>query len=340
MEFKELGKSGIKISAIGLGTWQWGSREWGWGRLYGRKELLESFDKAIEADINFIDTAEIYGSGISEQIIAEGIHGHREQFVIATKVWPLNASYDRVLRAADRSRRRLGVDVIDLYQVHWPNPLVPIRTTMKAMKKLVQDGKVRCVGISNFGKKRTINAQQALAPLELSSNQVRYNLIDRQIEDEVLPYTQKEKITIIAYSPLAQALLTGKYTVKKRPLSLVQKLNFKFSPRNLTKLAEFFKIATEIGQMHNKTIAQIALNWLIRNENVIAIPGVKGPEHVLDNAGAADWRLSEDEVKRLETAIAEVRFDRIGGVVNVLRALTLMMPLPRSLEDLSQSVDI
>jgi len=322
LEFKELGKSGIKVSAIGLGTWQWGSREWGWGRLYGRKDILETFNKAIEANINFIDTAEVYGAGRSEQIIGEAIRGHREQVVIATKVWPLNASYGRVLRAADRSRKRLGVDVIDLYQVHWANPLVPIRTTMKAMKKLVQDGKVRCVGISNFGKRQTIDAQQALAPLELASNQVRYNLLDRRVETETLPYARKEKFTVIAYSPLAQALLTGKYTVKERPRSFVQRVNSKFSSRNLTKLSEFFKIAAEIGQVHHKTISQIALNWLIRNENVIAIPGVKRPEHVLDNAGAADWRLSEDEVKRLEAPIAKVRFDRISGIPNVLRTLT------------------
>jgi len=322
MEFKELGKSGIKISAIGLGTWQWGSREWGWGRLYGRKELLEAFDKAIEADINFVDTAEVYGSGRSEQIVAEAIRDHREQVVIATKVWPLNVSYGRVLRAADRSRRRLGIDVIDLYQVHWPNPFVPIRDTMKAMKKLVQDGKVRCVGVSNFGRKRMIGAQQALGPLELASNQVRYNLLDKRIEADILPYAQREKITIIAYSPLAQALLTGKYTVKERPRSFVQRINSRFSPRNLTKLAEFLKIAAEIAQAHGKTLSQVALNWLIRNENVIAIPGVKGPQHVIDNAGAADWRLTVDEVRKLETVIAEVRFDRISGIPSILKAMT------------------
>jgi aryl-alcohol dehydrogenase-like predicted oxidoreductase len=114
--------------------------------------LLEAFDNVIEADNNFSDTAEVYGIGRSEQIVGEAIHGHREQVVIATKVWPLNASYGRVLRAADRSRNRLGIDVIDLYHAHWPNPRVPIRNAMKAMKKLVQDGKVRRAGISNFGK--------------------------------------------------------------------------------------------------------------------------------------------------------------------------------------------
>jgi len=321
LEYRELGRSGIKVSAIGLGTWQWGSREWGWGRLYGKKELLDALDKAIEVGVNFIDTAEVYGSGRSEQIIGEVIRGHREQVVIATKVWPLNLSYGGVLRAADRSLRRLGVDVIDLYQVHWPNPLAPIRNTMKAMKKLVQDGKVRCVGVSNFGLKRMTGAQHALTPLELASNQVRYNLLDRRIEAEVLPYAQRQKITIIAYSPLAQALLTGKYAVKDRPRSFVQRINSKFSTRNLTRLNDFSRLVAEIAQAHSKTPSQVALNWLIRNESLIAIPGVKGPQHVIDNAGAADWRLSDEEATRLKTAAAEVQFDRISGIPNTLRAL-------------------
>ncbi len=164
MEYRELGKSGIKISAVGLGTWQWGSREWGWNHLYKKSDVVAAFQKAIELGVNFIDTAEIYGRGKSEEILGEAVQGHRDDVVIATKVWPLNLSYGRLLKAAERSLRRLGVDVIDLYQVHWPNQLVPMRSTMKAMKKLVQDGRVRAVGVSNFNLKRLKAAQEALAP--------------------------------------------------------------------------------------------------------------------------------------------------------------------------------
>jgi aryl-alcohol dehydrogenase-like predicted oxidoreductase len=114
LEFRELGRSGIKASAIGLGTWQWGSREWGWGRLYGKKDVLDAFGKALDVDVNFIDTAEIYGGGKSEELVGEAIHGHREEVVIATKVSPLNLIYSRVLKAVERSSRRLSVDVIDL----------------------------------------------------------------------------------------------------------------------------------------------------------------------------------------------------------------------------------
>jgi aryl-alcohol dehydrogenase-like predicted oxidoreductase len=166
------------------------------------------------------------------------------------------------------------------------------------------------------------DAQLTLAPLELASNQVRCNLLDRWIENDVPPYAQREKITVIAYSPLAQALLTGKYTVKERPLCFVQRVNCGFSLRNLTKLADFLGIATETAQAHRKTISQIALNWLIKNESVVAIPGVKGPQRVLHNAGAVDWRLSVDEVRRLEAAIAQVRLDRVRGRPSILRAIT------------------
>ena len=322
MEFKELGKSGIKISVVGLGTWQWGSREWGWGRNYGKKEVLEAFQKALEVDINFIDTAEIYGRGKSEQLIGEAIKGHRDAVVIATKVWPWNLSSGRLLRSADRSAQRLGVDVIDLYQIHWPNPIFPIRNTMKIMRKLVQLGKVRTVGVSNFNLARMKASQEALSPLELASNQVRYNLLDRNIEDDLLAYAQSSNVTIIAYSPLANSLLTGRYTAETKPTSLVQAANPRFSSRNLTRINSMQQVLASIAKAHNKTPAQVALNWLISKPNVVAIPGAKKSEHVVDSAGAADWRLTESEVERLELAASELKFDRLSGIPNLLGAIS------------------
>jgi aryl-alcohol dehydrogenase-like predicted oxidoreductase len=198
---------------------------------------------------------------------------------------------------------------------------------MKAMKKLVQDGKVRCVGVSNFNQKRMDASKRALAPLPLASNQVRYNLLVRKIEADVLPFAEREKITIIAYSPLAQGLLSGKYSPEVRPRSFVQKVNPNFSPNNLTRLAELNGILAEISQAHGKTSSQVALNWLIKCESVVAIPGVKGVQHVVDSAGAMDWRLRYDEVKRLERAAGRIRFDRISGIPSALRALAPGWPL-------------
>ena len=321
MEYKELGKSGIRISAIGLGTWQWGSREWGWGKSYGKQNVLEAFKKAIEMGINFIDTAEMYGRGKSEKLIAEAIRDRREDVVIATKVSPWHLSYGGVLKAADRSMRRLGVNVIDLYQVHWPNQLIPIRSTMKAMKKLVQDGRVRSVGISNFNLNRTKSVQEALAPIDLASNQVKYNLFDRGIEGDFLSYAQKEKISIIAYSPLAQGLLTNKYSPGTRPGSFVQKINGRFSNQNLKRLTELSQVLAELGRTHNTTPSQVALNWLVAKNDVVAIPGIKRIEFVIDNAGATDWRLTQEEIKRLESAAENVRFDKASALPNALRAV-------------------
>jgi aryl-alcohol dehydrogenase-like predicted oxidoreductase len=324
MEFKELGRSGIKVSAIGLGTWQWGSREWGWGRGYGRSEVLETFPKALDLGINLIDTAEIYGRGKSEELVGEAIRGHREDVVIATKVWPMNLTSGRLIRAADRSLRRLGVDVIDLYQVHWPNPLFSIRGTMKSMKKLVQTGKIRSVGVSNFNLTQMKAAQGALAPLSLASNQVRYNLLDRGIESSLLPYAEESRITIIAYSPLAFGLLTGRYTPESKPTSLVQASNYRFSKKNLTRLCSLLRVIMEIANEHNRTPSQVALNYLITKPCVIAIPGAKRPEHVADSAGATDWRLSESEVTRLTAAASELKFDRLSGIPNLLRTITYL----------------
>ena len=321
MEYRELGKSGIKVSAVGLGTWQWGTREWGWGGSYGKKDVLTAFETAMELGINLIDTAELYGRGRSEKLIGEALRGHKEDVVIATKVSPWNLSYGRVLKAAERSLRRLGVDVIDLYQAHFPNPIVPIGNTMRAMRKLVHDGKVRCVGVSNFNLRRVSAAQNALAPIELTSNQVRYNLLDRRVEKDLLSHAASERITIIAYSPLAQGLLTGKFSPNSEPTNFVQKTNTRFSSRNLAQLSEVNRAIEEIATARGKTSSQVVLNWLIMRENVVAIPGIKTPQHVTDDAGAVDWRMRTDEIEKLERAAANAKFDRLSAVPNLIRAL-------------------
>ncbi|HUK27652.1 MAG TPA: aldo/keto reductase [Candidatus Acidoferrales bacterium] len=321
MEFKELGKSGIKISAIGIGTWQWGSREWGWGRRYGKSEVLEAFRTALDSGINFVDTAEIYGRGKSEEILGEAIRDHREDVVIASKIWPFNLSRRHIMRAADRSRHRLGVDVIDLYQIHWPNPLFPIQNTMKSMRRLVEAGKVRCVGVSNFNLERMKTSQEALAPLELASNQVKYSMLDRGIKSELLPYAESAKVTVIAYSPLAFGLLSGRYTPDSKPSSIIQATNYRFSKRNLIRLNSLLQVLSEVANVHGKTLSQVALNYLISSSTVVAIPGGKRPEHVADSAGAADWRMSENESQKISAALSTLRFDKLSGVPNLLTSI-------------------
>jgi aryl-alcohol dehydrogenase-like predicted oxidoreductase len=192
---------------------------------------------------------------------------------------------------------------------------------MKAMKKLVETGKVRCIGVSNFNLKRMKAAQESLKPIELASSQVKYNLLDRGIEREMLSAALGSKITIIAYSPLAKGLLTGKYTAGSKPNSFVQRASPRFSYRNLAKFRETHKLMKEIGDAHGKTLAQVALNWLIHKENVVAIPGAKRPVDVEDNAGATGWRLTQTEIASMEKSASQIDFDKVSGLRNLVRGL-------------------
>ncbi|MEM4211660.1 MAG: aldo/keto reductase [Nitrososphaerota archaeon] len=317
MIFTELGRTGLKISQIGIGSWQIGSKYWGWGREYSEQETIDAIRRAIELGINFIDTAEMYGDGESERIIGKAIKNMRDNVVIATKVWPTHLTYDGVLKACERSIQRLGVDIIDLYQIHWPNPLIPLSQTMRAMEKLVKEGKIRYIGVSNFSLKKLIQAQEALRNNEIVSNQVKYNMIERDAEKELLPFAEKNKITIIAYSPLAQGLLTGKYGPENRPQDNIRKINILFDKENLKRLQPLISILREIASRRGKTPAQVALNWLIRKKEVVAIPGVKRQSQAEENAGAADFSLSEDELRMIESVLNNIKIENIISALKV-----------------------
>jgi diketogulonate reductase-like aldo/keto reductase len=223
--------------------------------------------------MNFIDTAEMYGAGHSEELIGEAIKGIREKVFIATKVLPTNFRYEDVIKACERSLLRLKTSYIDLYQLHWPNPSIPIKETMRAMEKLVNEGKIRYIGISNFSVEETIEAMNALSKYEIVSNQVEYSLLVRDIEKDLLDFCRKNKITVIAYSPLARGeLLKGKY----------------------------YEFLSKIGKKYNKTAAQVALNWLIIKENVVAIPKAFSKAKIVENMGAYGWKLSDEDLKAID----------------------------------------
>lgn len=318
MEYVELGKSGFRISVIGLGTWQIGTKLWGWGKDYNESDAMATIHRAIELGINLIDTAEVYGGGKSEEVIGRAIADRREEVFLATKVWVSNLSYDRVIKAAERSLRRLGVDVIDLYQVHWPNPFVPIEQTMRGMERLVKEGKVRCIGVSNFSVNQLKRAQGVLSSEEIVSNQVEYNLLNRKIERDLLPYARREKITIIAYSPLAKGILTGKYAPGNIPKDLLRKVDILFSPENLKRASRILEILRSIAERRGKHVSQVALNWLIKEPVVVAIPGAKRPTHVEMNVGAVGWRLTDDEVREIDEISSSFKPERVKSYVSVL----------------------
>jgi len=310
MFYTSLGKTGLKISQIGIGTWQFGDKWWGWGKGYGEEDAINAVKRAVELGVNFIDTAEIYGNGLSEKIVGKAVRDMREQVVIATKVWPTHATYNGVIKACEKSLKRLGVKYIDLYQVHWPNPVIPISQTMRAMEHLVREGKINYIGVSNFSLSQLKKAQEALKSEQVVSNQVKYNMLEREAEKELIPYAEKEGITIIAYSPLAQGLLTGKYNVENIPKDAVRKINILFEKRNMARLQKLLDTLREIANRYNATPAQVALNWLIKRKEIVAIPGVKNPRQAEDNARAGEFRLSDEDINRLTETVEEIEIDR------------------------------
>ena len=315
MRYIDIG--GHKVSVIGLGTWQFGSNGWGWGTEYGPKEVHEVIGRALALGVNFIDTAEMYGGGQSEQILGEALAGRRDEAFLATKVSPHHLLHASVVRAATRSLRRLATDTIDLYQVHWPVAVVPNSWTMAGMRELQANGRIRHVGVSNYSLQRWQGAQRALGG-PIISNQVRYHLLDRSAERELLPYAQANSRLIIAYSPLAQGLLSGRYTPERLPggVRLVSSL---FTPGNVRKAQGVIGVLQEVGKAHGATAAQVSLAWLVHHPNVLAIPGAKSVGQAEANAAAADIELSEAEFNAITEA--SDTFRPAKGVVSMPQML-------------------
>ena len=264
MEQKPLGSTGVMVSEIGLGTW----------RYQGEPAVVQ---RSLELGSFLIDTAENYRT---EEAVGRAVQGQRDDFFLATKVSPGNLRHDNLLRAAENSLRRLGTEWIDLYQVHWPNPSVPIGETMRAMTELVATGKVRYVGVSNFSVRQFQEAQDALCDMPLVCNQVEYNLFNREIEDELLPYCAANGVSVIAYSPLAQGTLDQQ--LRSRP-----------------KLAS---VVDEVCRTSVMTRAQVLLAWCVRHPQVITIPQTNRVERVEENCAASGGRLTAEQYAALSSA--------------------------------------
>jgi aryl-alcohol dehydrogenase-like predicted oxidoreductase len=310
LEYIRLGKSDLRVSIIGLGAWQASGKAWGID--VEDEQIVKAMIRAYELGVNLIDTAEAYGDGHSEEVVARAIREiGRENLVIATKVHGGHLRYNDVLKAAENSLRRLGIREIDLYQVHWPDPWeqVPLRQTMRAMEKLYKEGKIRAIGVSNFAVRDLEEARKHLSDTVIVSNQVRYNMLQREVEEEVIPYCKRENITIIAYSPLAQGALTGKYSLSSKPSDDVRRHNKLFSDRNLAEISKLLAVLERIAKTRSKTIAQVAINWLLREGNVVPIPGAKNPKQAEENADAAGWRLSQQELMEIDSVLKKISLD-------------------------------
>ncbi len=321
MRFVEVG--GVRLSVVGLGTWQFGSVEWGYGRAFAEGEAIRITERALDLGINLIDTAEVYGFGRSERTVGHAIDGRRSEAFIATKVAPAVPFDPVVHQRAVGSRRRLGIDHIDLYQAHWPNPLFPPGPLFEALGRLQREGVVTHIGVSNYSLSAWQTAERHLGGPVLS-NQVQYNLVDRRAEKELLGWAQDHDRLVIAYSPLAQGLLTGSYSSTKRPRAM-RAVRPLFLPQNLDRAQDLLEVLRQVAAHHDATPAQVALAWVIRHPNVIVIPGASSVAQVESNAAAADLQLTDDDVGRLEDAVD--RFQPLMGIGAMPAVARTLLPI-------------
>ena len=270
MEYKEL-VEGVRIPVLGQGTWGVGGRQF--PDYSGDKEEIAALRMGIELGMTHIDTAESYAAGHAEELVGEAIKPYkRSDLFITTKVWRNHLRYDDLISAMRASIRRLGVDYVDLYLIHWPNPEVPIKETMRALEHCVEEGYTRFIGVSNFSTPLLKEAQSHLRNHRLVADQVEYSLMEQSPAGELLPYCLEKDVMLVAYTPLAKGRLA-------RP---------------------GYAVLDILSEKYGRTQAQVSLNWLISQEKVITIPKASKIEHLRDNVGAVGWRLSEEDFKRLK----------------------------------------
>ncbi|MGD8342288.1 MAG: aldo/keto reductase [Desulfobacterales bacterium] len=300
MKQRQLGKSDIQISSIIMGLWQAGKEMWVG---INDKQTTAAIRAAYESGITTFDTAEAYGKGHSERVLASALSDVRNKVIYATKVFANHLKFDQVLQACDRSLKNLQSDYIDLYQIHWPSDsfgfeAVPISETMEALNALKQQGKIRSIGVSNFSRAQLQEAQQ-YGPID--SLQPPYSLFWRHVETDLMPYCIENKITILAYSPMAQGFLTGKFgpghTFEKGDVRAKNKL---FQPPMYDRVQQALTRLEPIARQKGITLGQLALGWVISHSGTCAIAGARNAEQTADNAAAGTITLSEQELADID----------------------------------------
>ena len=315
MEYRELGRTGWRVSAISFGAWAIGGSGWefAWGAQDDR-DSIAAIREALDTGINWIDTAAVYGLGHSEEVVAQALEGVRNRPYIFTKcsmVWDEHRQISRSLKAdsirreCEASLRRLRVETIDLYQIHWPDPEEDIEEGWAAMAALQREGKVRNIGVSNFNVDQM---KRALAIAPITSLQPRYSLLHREIEKEILPFVAREKIGVIAYSPMASGLLTGAMTperIARLPADDWRRGHSDFREPQLSRNLRLVRLLQAIGNHHRRSPGEVAVAWVLRDSAVTgAIVGARRPEQIRGLAGAADFRLSPRELAEIEAFFA------------------------------------
>lgn len=306
MDTRQLGTSEVKITPIIMGTWQAGKSMW-----VGIEdaETIKAIRAAFDAGITTVDTAEVYGNGHSEEIVAQALSDVRDHVIYATKVFANHLKYDQVIEACESSLSRLKTDYIDLYQIHWPSgsqksEVVPIEETMNALNRLKEQGKIRAIGVSNFSQTQLEEASQFG---RIDSLQPPYSLFWRQVENDAMPYCIENNISILAYSSLAQGLLTGKFG---RGHQLEQgdhrAKNKLFKRENYERVQQALDKLRPIAERHQCTLAQLSLAWLIAQPQSNAIAGARNAQQASQNAKAGEMKLSRDELEEIDAIARHV----------------------------------
>ncbi|MEE2852194.1 MAG: aldo/keto reductase [Actinomycetota bacterium] len=278
-----------RVSRIGLGTWQFGSREWGYGDSYAAGAAGDIVRRALAMGVTLFDTAEVYGLGKSERILGEALGDKRADVAVASKIMPVAPFPAVVKQRARASAQRLRLDRIPLYQIHQPNPVVPDSVIMPGMRDLLERGKIGAAGVSNYSLQRWQKADAALGR-PVISNQVHFSLAFPKALKDLVPFAERENRIVIAYSPLAQGLLGGKYGVDNRPGG-VRAVNALFGTENLRRVEPLLQLLRDVAKDVDAKPAQVALAWLISYPGVVAIPGASSVEQLEFNVAAADIEL-------------------------------------------------
>lgn len=313
MNQRQLGKDGPLLSEIGLGAWAIGGPwEWGWGPQDDRESVL-TIERALDLGINWIDTAAVYGLGHSEEIVGKAVAGKRDEVFIATKcglVWDdrgrvrNNNRPESIMQEAEDSLRRLNTDHIDLYQIHWPDPRTPVEESWQAMVKLQEQGKVRYIGVSNF---HVPLLEKCEAIRHVNSLQPPYNLLNREVEREILPWCREHGVGVVAYSPMQSGLLTGKFNISRISRDDWRHKSPYFKEPQLSKNLKFVDELRPIAGKYGKTVAQLAIAWVLMHPAITsAIVGARHPGQVEEIIGGADWKIDPEDMERIEKIRREI----------------------------------
>ena len=306
MKYTNIGTSNLEVSSICLGTWVFGGDCWGEVDDAVSARVVEA---AIDKGINFIDTAPIYGSGRSEEVIGKAIKGKRDSLVIATKCGlkikgkgiAVDLSPEFIRLEIENSLRRLRVETIDLYQCHWPDENTPFSETFSELEKLISEGKIKYIGISNFDADQT---KRALENSQVITNQVQYSLLDRRIEETLMPVCKEGNVSILPYGALGGGMLTGKH---KEPPEIkkgdVKDFFYKYYKEPYwSKARQLVSFLEEVAKEHNASASEVAINWMLSHELVPScIAGCRTPSQLDQNIKAADWELTEGDLNKIQS---------------------------------------